>query len=402
MVLDTATRASVLLDGTDQALLYVCGITPYDATHLGHAATYLAFDLLDRAWRDSGRAVSYVQNVTDIDDPLFERAAATGEDWASLAERQTELFRTDMAALRMIPPDEYVGAVEAIPLIVGLIETLDERDMVYRLDDDLYFTATASAGFGTVSGLDPPAMVKLFAEGGGDPDRPGKRNPLDCLLWTGAGPGEPSWESPWGPGRPGWHVECTAIAQAHLGPTVDVQGGGRDLVFPHHEMCAAQGRAVTGEPFARVYLHQGMVGLDGEKMSKSKGNLVLVSALRGDGTDPMAIRLALLAHHVRTDWDWTTGDLRDAEERLERWRLAARVGLGAAPDLAAPGAQRALTDVRAAMADHLDSPRALEVIDAWAAHAIAAQAAPGEAAGAAMVCDALLGVDLGVARRVAR
>ena len=402
VVVDTATRASVVLDGTDPALLYVCGITPYDATHLGHAATYLAFDLLDRAWRDSGRAVSYVQNVTDIDDPLFERAAATGEDWASLAERQTELFRTDMAALRMIPPDEYVGAVEAIPLIVGLIETLDERDMVYRLDDDLYFTATASAGFGTVSGLDPPAMVKLFAERGGDPDRPGKRNPLDCLLWTGAGPGEPSWESPWGPGRPGWHVECTAIAQAHLGPTVDVQGGGRDLVFPHHEMCAAQGRAVTGEPFARVYLHQGMVGLDGEKMSKSKGNLVLVSALRGGGTDPMAIRLALLAHHVRTDWDWTTGDLRDAEERLERWRLAARVGLGAAPDLAAPGAQRALTDVRAAMGDHLDSPRALEVIDAWAAHAIAAQAAPGEAAGAAAVCDTLLGVDLGVARRVAR
>jgi len=402
MVLDTATRASVLLDGTDQALLYVCGITPYDATHLGHAATYLAFDLLDRAWRDSGRAVSYVQNVTDIDDPLFERAAATGEDWAALAERQTELFRTDMAALRMIPPDEYIGAVEAIPLIVEQIETLDERGTVYRLDDDLYFTATASAGFGTVSGLDPPAMAKLFAEGGGDPDRPGKRNPLDCQLWTGAGPGEPSWESPWGPGRPGWHVECTAIAQAHLGPTVDVQGGGRDLVFPHHEMCAAQGRAVTGEPFARVYLHQGMVGLDGEKMSKSKGNLVLVSALRGGGTDPMAIRLALLAHHVRTDWDWTPADLRDAEERLERWRLAARIGLVAAPDLTAPGAQRALTDVRAAMADHLDSPRALEVIDAWAAHAIAARTAPGEAAAVRTVCDALLGVDLGVARRIAR
>ena len=393
-VLDTATRALVSLAGSGPGRLYVCGITPYDATHLGHAATYLAFDLLNRAWRDSGREVTYVQNVTDIDDPLFERAAATGENWAELAERETELFRTDMAALRIVPPDIYVGAAEAIPLVVDLIGRLEERGAVYPVEGDLYFAARATAGFGTVSGLDRAEMLALFAERGGDPDRPGKRDPLDCLVWLAERPDEPSWDSPWGRGRPGWHIECTAIAQTHLGATVDVQGGGRDLVFPHHEMSAAHGRAATGEPFARAYLHQGMVGLDGAKMSKSKGNLVLVSALRESGTDPMAIRLALLAHHMRTDWEWTPGQLTEAQERLERWRLPVRTGAGAEPDFFLSGSERVLTDVRAAIGDNLDAPRAVEVVDGWAAHAIATQAAPREAAAIAAVCDALLGVDL--------
>ena len=393
-VLDTATRALVPLAGTGPARLYVCGITPYDATHLGHAATYLAFDLLNRAWRDTGREVTYVQNVTDVDDPLFERAAATGEDWAALAERETELFRADMAALRILPPDAYVGAVEAIPLIVDLIGRLEQRGAAYPVDGDLYFPARATTGFGTVSGLDRAEMLALFAERGGDPDRPGKRDPLDCLLWAAERPNEPSWDSPWGRGRPGWHIECTAIAQAHLGATVDVQGGGRDLIFPHHEMTAAQGRAATGEPFARAYVHQGMVGLDGAKMSKSKANLVLVSALREAGTDPIAIRIALLAHHMRTDWDWTPAQLTEAEERLVRWRLATRAGAGQEPDFSEPGAERVVTDVRRAMADNLDAPLALEVVDSWAAHAIATHAAPREAAAVVAVCDALLGVDL--------
>ena len=398
MVLDTASRALVTLDGDRPALLYVCGITPYDATHLGHAATYLAFDLLVRTWRDSGREVSYVQNVTDVDDPLFERATATGEDWAALAERETELYRTDMAALRILPPDAYIGATEAIPLIVDLIARLEDLGAVYRVENDLYFPARATPGFGSVSNLDRAEMLALFAERGGDPDRPGKRDALDCLLWLAERPGEPAWDSPWGRGRPGWHIECTAIAQANLGTTLDVQGGGRDLIFPHHEMSAAQGMAATGEPFARAYVHQGMVGLDGAKMSKSKGNLVLVSTLRESGTDPMAIRLALLAHHMRTDWEWTPAQLTEAEERLDTWRLAVRPGADVDPDFTLPGSERVLTDIRVAMADNLDAPRALRVVDDWAAHAIAAQAAPGEAAAVAAVCDSLLGLDLGVAR----
>ncbi len=393
-VLDTATRSLVALTDDEPARLYVCGITPYDATHLGHAATYLAFDLLIRTWRDAGREVEYVQNVTDIDDPLFERAAATGEDWKSLAERETELFCTDMASLRILPPDQYVGAVEAIPLIIDLIKRLEETGTVYRLDGDLYFTTRTAPGFGTISGLDRAEMLALFAERGGDPDRPGKRDPLDCLLWTAARPNEPSWDSPWGAGRPGWHIECTAIAQHYLATTVDVQGGGRDLIFPHHEMSAAQGYAASGKPFARAYVHQGMVGLDGAKMSKSKGNLVLVSALRESGTDPMAIRLALLAHHMRTDWEWTPRTLVEAEERLELWRLAVRAGSGAKPDFTFPGSEQVLSDVRVAMADNLDAPRALDVLDVWAAHVIASQPIPAEASAVIEICDALLGVDL--------
>jgi L-cysteine:1D-myo-inositol 2-amino-2-deoxy-alpha-D-glucopyranoside ligase len=307
------------------------------------------------------------------------------------------VFGEDMAALQIIPPDVYVGAVEAIPLIVDLIGELESRGLAYRLDGDLYFTSRSAPGFGTISGLDRGEMLALFAERGGDPDRAGKRDPLDSVLWTAArtsDPNEPQWDSPWGLGRPGWHVECTAIAQSHLGETLDVQGGGRDLIFPHHEMCAAQGRAITGKPFANAYVHQGMVGLDGEKMSKSKGNLVVVSALRAAGTDPAAIRLALLAHHTRTDWEWTPALLIEAEERLGRWRLAARAGAGAEPDFAAPRAERVLTDVRKAIADNLDAPRAVSEVDGWAAHAIATQAAPGEAAAVVAVCDALLGVDL--------
>jgi L-cysteine:1D-myo-inositol 2-amino-2-deoxy-alpha-D-glucopyranoside ligase len=311
------------------ARMYVCGITPYDATHLGHAATYVAFDLVNRFWRDAGHEVLYVQNVTDVDDPLLERAFQTGEDWERLAEREIALFREDMTELRVLPPDEFIGAVEAIPLIVDMIEVLRGNGAAYDVDGDIYFPISADSRFGQVSGLTRAEMLPLFAERGGDPDRPGKKDPLDALLWLAARPGEPAWDSPFGPGRPGWHVECAAISLRHLGMAFDVEGGGSDLAFPHHEMGASHAQVATGEqPHARAYVHAGMVGLDGEKMSKSKGNLVFVSRLLAEGADPMAIRLALLAHHYRSDWEWTAAELDRATERLSRWRAAVRLPAG--------------------------------------------------------------------------
>jgi L-cysteine:1D-myo-inositol 2-amino-2-deoxy-alpha-D-glucopyranoside ligase len=379
---DTASGRLIQTRPEGRARLYVCGITPYDATHMGHAATYVAFDLLNRAWRDAGLDVCYVQNVTDVDDPLLERAQQTGADWQQLAEEQTELFRADMEALRSLTPDAYVGAVESIPLAVSLVQRLRERGFVYDVDGDLYFSAHADPHFGRVSGLDEQQMVQVFPDRGGDPDRPGKKHPLDWLLWRAARPGEPAWDSELGRGRPGWHVECSSIALEHLGESFDVQGGGSDLVFPHHEMSASEGRAATGEPFARAYMHAGMVGFEGEKMSKSRGNLVFVSRLRAGGTDPMAIRLALLAHHYRSDWEWTQADLDRAESRLERWRAATRrTSTVEARDLVA--------DVRRRLADDLDTPAALEAVDAWAA------STSGDGEGCGDVCD-LLDARLGV------
>lgn len=346
------------------ARMYVCGITPYDSTHLGHAATYVAFDLVQRAWLDAGSGVRYVQNVTDVDDPLLERAERDGEDWTALAERETARFRADMAALRVLPPDHFVGAVEAIPQIVALVQRLLDVGAAYHVDDDVYFSVQSSARFGYESGLDAAAMLALSAERGGDPDRPGKKDPLDPVLWRAARPGAPAWGSPLGPGRPGWHVECAAIALDRLGASFDVQGGGSDLAFPHHEMSAAHAEVATGSwPFARAYVHAGMVGLDGEKMSKSRGNLVLVSQLRESGTDPAALRLALLAAHYRSDRDWQRSDLDAAVARLARWREA--VALPAGPDVAP-----VLDRVRERLADDLDTPAALRAVDRWADEAV--------------------------------
>ena len=359
-VYDTATAGVRPLAPGPVARMYVCGITPYDATHLGHAATYLAFDLLARAWRDGGHQVHYVQNVTDVDDPLLERAVATGQDWREVAARETELFRTDMSALRVLPPTVYVGAVEAIPEVVALVEQLRASGQAYDVDGDLYFSVHSDEHFGSVSGLGRDQMLEIFAERGGDPDRPGKKDPLDCLLWQSAREGEPSWETSLGAGRPGWHIECTAIALQHLGMSFDVQGGGRDLVFPHHEMGASEAQVLTGQwPYARAYVHTGMVGLDGEKMSKSRGNLVFVSALREAGVDPMAIRLALLAHHYRGDWEWTDADLSGAQDRLTRWRAATSGNSG-------PAAEATVAAIRLALADDLNAPDALAAVDRWA------------------------------------
>ena len=407
---DTASGELAVAAAGRRATLYACGITPYDATHIGHAATYIAWDLLVRAWRDAGHEVSYVQNVTDVDDPLLERAARDGEDWQDLARREIDRYRGDMTALRVLAPASLVGAVEALGIIERFNQALAGHGALYDLDGDMYFARSSDPAFGTVSGLDPATMIELSAERGGDPARPGKKDPLDALVWLAARPGEPSWDSEFGPGRPGWHVECAAIATEYLGAVFDVQAGGSDLVFPHHELSASHARVAAGggPMFARRYAHAGMVRLGGEKMSKSLGNLVFVSALRSAGVDPMAIRLAILAHHYRQDWDWNDEGLAAAADRLARWRRAMSADpgdLGGSDDLGSPAgparpspasAEAVLAAVRERMADDLDAPGALAVVDNWADAVLAAPAAaPGP--GLALVrdaIDALLGIAL--------
>ena len=367
------------------ATMYVCGITPYDATHLGHAATYLAFDLVHRMWLDAGHQVDYAQNITDIDDPLLERADRDGVPWRKLADREIQLFRDDMIGLRVIPPRHYVGAVEAMDEISTGVDTLLRSGAAYRLDGDeypdVYYDLTAAPRFGYESRYDLPTMLALSAERGGDPDRAGKRAPLDPLLWRVERPGEPAWESPVGRGRPGWHVECAVIAGNYLGDTIDLQGGGSDLVFPHHECSAAHAETLTGRhPFARHYSHAAMIGLAGEKMSKSRGNLVFVSRLRAHGVDQTALRVALISGHYRIDRDWSDELLVQAQERIARWRLAAsRTG---------QGAESVVAELRAALTDDLDTPSALAVLDRWADDADL------DGALVASAADALLGLDL--------
>lgn len=392
-VWDTESRAlKAVGPASGTAGLYVCGITPYDATHLGHAFTYLTFDLLQRAWRDLGLDVSYVQNITDVDDPLLERANQTGQDWEELAASQVELFRADMAALRILPPEHYIAATEALDLVTGTVEKLEVKNLAYQVKDethpDWYFRSDAVEGFGEMSHLNRDEQLAEFADKGGDPERPGKVDALDSLVWRMARDGEPSWPSPLGRGRPGWHVECTAIAQRYLGTDFSVQGGGSDLAFPHHEMCAAVGRAVTGERFADAYVHVGMVALDGQKMSKSLGNLELVSRLRGQGIAAPVIRLALLTHHYRTDWEWFATDIDKAQRRADAWAaaFASPAGTPTGP---------VLDDLRRAMRDDLNSPEALAIVDEWSAATLAGDGedvrSPTQVAEAV---DALLGISL--------
>jgi L-cysteine:1D-myo-inositol 2-amino-2-deoxy-alpha-D-glucopyranoside ligase len=389
---DTADRQVRPVSPGATATMYVCGITPYDATHLGHAATYLAFDLIHRVWLDAGHRVNYVQNVTDIDDPLFERADRDGADWKELAADQVALFGTDMVALRVVPPQHYVAATEAIAEVVEVVEKMLASGAAYVIDGeypDVYFRADATEQFGYESGYDRDTMLALSAERGGDPDRPGKADRLDALIWRAARPGGPSWPSPFGPGRPGWHVECSAIALSRIGADLDIQGGGTDLIFPHHEFSAAHAESVTGEPrFARHYVHAAMIGWDGHKMSKSRGNLVLVSRLRADGVEPAAIRLGLLAGHYRADRSWDTTTLDEANTRLHRWRAA--MGLPAGPD----GAD-VIARMRRYLADDLDTPKALAALDGWVTDAL--EYGGHDAAAPALVAtavDALLGVAL--------
>src|SRR6476620_1386408 len=424
---DTASGELVLAAAGPVATLYACGITPYDATPMGHAATYTAWDLLVRAWLDArpetpeasetqGRyTVVYVQNVTDVDDPLLERAERDGEDWRELARREIQRYREDMEALRVLPPTHLSGAVEALPVIERFTARMADRGALYNVDEDVYFARSADPGFGSLSGpgtacgYGPAEMAELAAERGGDPDRPGKKDPLDVLVWRAERPGEPAWDSPFGRGRPGWHVECAAIATEYLGTSFDVQAGGSDLVFPHHEMSASHARVALSpadHPFARVYVHAGMVSYHGEKMSKSQGNLVFVSRLLADVVDPMAIRIALLAHHYRSDWEWTDAVLGDAQARLARWRAALARAEAAAPEAVTPGvapaaaAEMVLSGVRARMRDDLDAPGALAIVDHWADTLVAeppTRITAEDLAGARLVkatVDALLGISL--------
>lgn len=404
---ETSTGKVVPLPGAGPASMYVCGITPYDATHMGHAATYVAFDLLNRAWRDQDRIVTYVQNVTDVDDPLLERANRDGVDWQELAASQIALFHADMEALNVLAPEEYIGAVEAIDWIVPEVEQLIAGGLAYPVagtdgepDGDIYFSVEAASAaahngsldapwwLGQISGLSQEEMLPFFAERGGDPQRAGKRHPLDALLWRAARDGEPSWDgATLGKGRPGWHIECTVIAQRFLPKPFTVQGGGSDLIFPHHEMGAGHAYALGGAPMAQHYSHTGMVGLDGEKMSKSLGNLVLVSKLRAEGVEPAAIRLAILANHYRSDWFWTQGLLDDAVDRLARWRRA----LPLAPE---GSANVLLAELRAALSADLDAPRALAAIDDWAAAATGAEGSVRDSYIVSDAVEALLGIEL--------
>jgi L-cysteine:1D-myo-inositol 2-amino-2-deoxy-alpha-D-glucopyranoside ligase len=387
---NTDSQSVEALPNKDLYRLYVCGITPYDATHLGHAATYVTFDLINRYLRFGGAQVSFVQNITDIDDPLFERAKRDGLDWSELATSQIELFRGDMVALHVIPPDHYVGVVEAMQIIIDAISALESKDSTYKVDDDLYFRVRLDPDFLKRTHLSSEVAMDYFAERGGDPKRPGKNDPFDALVWKAQRDGEPGWPSPFGVGRPGWHIECSAIALHYLQPNtsdefaIDIQGGGSDLIFPHHDMSAAQGLVATGQKFARFFVHAGMIGLDGTKMSKSLGNLIFVSRLIGDGIEPMAIRLALLGHHYRSDHMWGSSEISDASAFLKRLRLnLARMEVAPTQPL--------IAELLTALSNDLDTERALELISAWCT-ATENGASGGSAGQLSRVLDDLLGL----------
>ena len=372
--------------------MYVCGITPYDATHLGHAATYLTFDLINRYLTASGSEVRYVQNITDIDDPLLERANRDGVDWTDLAHQQIDLFRSDMINLRVIPPAHYIGAVDAIPLVTEAIEKLSSKDSIYSVEHDLYFRVHSDAQFGQRSHLSQEKMMEIFAERGGDPTRVEKNDPLDCLVWMSQRPNEPGWPSPFGTGRPGWHIECTAIAIKYLEPSpsddalIDIQGGGSDLIFPHHEMCAAQAQILTGKPLASTYVHAGMIGLDGEKMSKSKGNLVFVSKLVAAGRDPMAIRWALMKDHYRQDRMWTDELLVTAESELIALRSClAQTDVAPTSDL--------IKKIVDALSDDLNTKGVISLLNTWVERTQSGDTG-GDAQSLIRALDALLGIKL--------
>jgi L-cysteine:1D-myo-inositol 2-amino-2-deoxy-alpha-D-glucopyranoside ligase len=362
-IFDTASQTIKPIEKQDVYRIYVCGITPYDATHLGHAATYLTFDLINRYLRLIGAKVHFVQNITDVDDPLLERAIRDGVDWRELATSQINLFRGDMVNLQIIPPDQYIGVVEAMDLIIQSIQSLVDTGHTYYIDSDLYFEVHSDSQFGERSHLTGPEMAEIFSQRGGDPERAGKRNPLDALLWRGHRPGEPSWESQFGSGRPGWHIECSAIALAYLtgsmgATSIDIQGGGSDLIFPHHEMSASQCKLITNREFASHYVHAGMIGLDGEKMSKSLGNLVFVSKLINQGISPSAIRWALMSSHFALDRMWSQAVLDDAIDWISRLRKAlSRVDVAPSTPV--------ITQIIASLSENLDTPKALHHIKDW-------------------------------------
>ncbi|MEY2422566.1 MAG: L-cysteine:1D-myo-inositol 2-amino-2-deoxy-alpha-D-glucopyranoside ligase [Acidimicrobiaceae bacterium] len=366
---DTARQAIVPFEPGPVVTMYTCGITPYDATHLGHAAVYVTYDVLQRRLRDMGHDTKCVRNVTDVDDSILAKARTLGVHYLDLAAAETARFDNDMAALNLMACWSEPRATSAIPDIRGFIGMVLDRGHAYQAGGAVYFDISTFPDFGSVSHYTSEQMLAYAAERGGNVDDPHKRNPLDFVLWQPSLEDEPSWESLWGPGRPGWHIECSALALRELGTTIDLHGGGADLIFPHHECERAQSEAATGEPFVRHWMHQAMVRMDGEKMSKSLGNLVFVSDLLKQW-DGAAVRTMLVENHYRTSWEWDETRMPRGAERLERWRVA---GEG----------EGGLEATRDALDDDLDTPAAVVAIDE------AAAAGQGVSKAAA-----LLGVDL--------
>ena len=360
---DTVRDEVVPFEPGPEVSMYVCGITPYDATHLGHAFTYLTFDLVIRRLEDLGHSVRMVRNVTDVDDSILPKARELKVYYRSLAAVEMAHFAADMEALNMRPASVEPWATLSIEPMLDLIQRLSDAGHTYTVDGTTFFDVSTDDDFGSLSGYDEDTMLSLAAERGGHPDDPRHRNPLDFVLWQPSANDEPAWNSPFGPGRPGWHIECSAMAMDNLSDTIDLHGGGDDLVFPHHECEEAQSRCATGEPLARHWMHVGMVAYEGTKMSKSLGNLVFVRMLR-NLHDPRALRLAMLGHHYRAGFEWFDTDIDDGITRLSRLVDAARrpCGPDPAPTLAA---------VRAALDDDLDAPTAREAIDVLAGAIIA-------------------------------
>ncbi len=354
---DTARASVVPFEPGPVVTMYTCGITPYDATHLGHAATYVTYDVLQRRLRDRGHDTRCVRNITDVDDDLLRKARELGVHYLDLAAAETARFDGDMATLDVIDCWSEPRATSAIADIRGFIGMVLDRGHAYQAGGAVYFDVGSFPGFGEVSHYDREEMLRLAADRGGNPDDPNKRDPLDFVLWQPSAPDEPAWESLWGPGRPGWHIECSALALRELDTTIDLHGGGADLIFPHHECERAQSEAATGQPFVRHWMHQAMVRMDGEKMSKSLGNLVFVSELLKT-YDPRAIRLAIVAHHYRDSWEWDDTVMPTAAARLERWQAAAGGG--------ATAEREVLAAVRARLDDDLDTPGAVAAVDAAA------------------------------------
>ena len=352
---DTARRAVVPFEPPHTVSMYVCGITPYDSTHLGHAATYLTYDILIRRLEDLGHEVKYVRNVTDVDDSILPKARELGVPYLELAEAEMARFHSDMDALEMRAPDAEPRATESIDLIIELIGQLLESGHAYLTHGTAYFDVSSFPRYGELSHYSEEQMIRLARARGGNPDDPHRRQPLDFVLWQPSLPDEPAWRAPFGVGRPGWHIECSAMSMHEHGPTIDLHGGGTDLIFPHHESEIAQSESLTGKPFVTHWLHSAMVNYEGEKMSKSLGNLVFVDALLKH-SDPRAIRLALLRHHYRHGFEWYHTDLEEGTALLHRLLAAADRATGPDP---APFAQR----VRDALDDDLDTPRALDALD---------------------------------------
>jgi len=360
---DTARREIVPFEPGPIVTMYTCGITPYDATHLGHAAVYVTYDVLQRRLRDLGHETRCVRNITDVDDDLLRKARELGVHYLDLAAAEVARFDGDMLALNVIECWSEPRATSAIADIRGFIGMVLDQGYAYESGGSIYFDVNRFDRFGQISHLSRDEMLVLAAERGGNIDDPNKRDPLDFVLWQPSAADEPAWESLWGPGRPGWHIECSALALRELDTTIDLHGGGSDLIFPHHECEAAQSEAATGQTFVRHWMHQAMVRMDGEKMSKSLGNLVFISDLLKT-YDPRAIRLALVEHHYRTAWEWDEELMPRAAGRLDRWLAAAESG--SSPDGSTTGGST-LDQVRARLDDDLDTPGAVAAIDAGVA-----------------------------------